>query len=158
MKLYAVLAGIALAGLVVAFSAHRWMVDVSGPGMTSLGAFLDATPVVKLIMILCLMLLIAAVVLSLVGALSSPGGEMPVVLVIIAAAAVAFGILGAAYSEMNIQIAVSNVGPVSPAVIAPGRAEWLLCLSIGFLAGFIGFASAAWQRARHVREADAATG
>src|SRR5688572_8347727 len=144
MKLYAALAAIMLAALVIAVVAHRWMVAVSGPGMTSLGAFLDATPVVKLVMILCLMLLIAVVVMAIVGALGAPGGDMPVVLAIVAASAVAFGILGAAYSEMNIQIAVSDVGPVSLAVIAPGRAEWLLCLSIGLLAGVIGFAAAAW--------------
>ena len=147
MKLYTVLAGLALAALVAAFGVHRWLMAEYAPGMTSVGAFLDAAPVVKMIMVSCLLALIGVTIMALIGvataAAKPSGGEIEVALALTAAGAILFGLLGAAYGEMNTQIAISRVGPVSFAVTAPSRAEALLCLSYGLFTGVTGFAGAA---------------
>jgi len=158
MKLYAALTLLAAAALAVAFGVHLWLMGRYLPGVSTGAMFLDATPVVKLIVIACLLALIGLVVLTVIGLAMAAGssggsGEIEVLLAVTGGAAIVFGLLGAAYGEMNTQIAISRIGAVSFEVTAPSRAEFLLCLSLGLLCGVIGLGGAALLRTLRLRRA-----
>jgi hypothetical protein len=104
------------AGAAFAFSAAACLALLTAyaPGYPVHALFTDADIVAKL----CIMAMVPAALLALPGALSG----VRVLALIGAGLAVALGVLGAAWVEMNVQAAIRAVGPVSFAVTAPSRA------------------------------------
>lgn len=107
----------------VSAGVYVWLIQTYVGGADPLSIFMGATIVTQM----CMMMAVLALLPALIGAL------IPVRLLawISAGGAVVFGFLGALYSEMMTLAAMRAVGPVSFAVTAPGRAEALLCLSLG---------------------------
>ncbi len=149
MKLY-------LAGLALLVAALVWLSTVSAdlaakyaPDYTPVMAFLDAHAVQKVVMLVCLMLMAGAVVLTGVGALVAvaskgrPGRDIEIILLLMAGGAVALGLLGGGYSEMNTRIAIAATHTTNFAVTAPSRIESLLNVEIGLFVGAVALTGAA---------------
>ena len=105
--------------------------------------YADAAPIVKVLMTLSLLAIPAALVL-LVIALAKPGSaaRLSGLLRTLAGAAATSGGLGAAYGIANSFIGVAATNTTSIAVIAPGIAEAMFCLTLGLLAALIACLSA----------------
>lgn len=106
-------------------------------GLSPLVTFMEAPVMLKLAMLWSALAAFCGGALILVSLFFRPGaGQNPssleILLWLAAAAACSIAALGAAYGEMNTQLAIAAVGPVSFGVTAPGRAEALLCLALGF--------------------------
>jgi hypothetical protein len=123
---------VAAVGWLASWAACEWLLRTYAPGYTSGALFLEAGVIVKLVMLLILMLFLPLVGLGL-AALIAGRGQLNIALSILAALFAGFGILGALYVVMNIQIAIGRVGPVSFAVTAPSYAEAALVASMGLL-------------------------
>ncbi len=115
-----------VAGAAFALSAVACIVLLAtyAPGYPVHALFTEADIVAKL----CMMAMAPAALLALAGGFSG----VRVLALIGAGLAVALGVLGAAWVEMNVQAAIRAVGPVSFAVTAPSHAEALFCLACGF--------------------------
>lgn len=106
------------------------------PRLTVARMFLDAAPVVKVVLTSLLLTGLVAVVILLLGLTRSSRG-MAGAARFLEAAMVALPIaalFGAAYGLMTIFIGIANVNVANLAVAAPGIAEALLSLAAGLLA------------------------
>ena len=127
---------IAALAAVVAGTACGLILSVYAPGVGPLMLFFGITPVLKVIVIFIGLMLPGMVVVGLAG-LAWPRrqeagpGPAEVLLWLSASLCVAFGVLAGLYGEMNTQLGIKAVGPVSFAVTAPSRAESLLALTVG---------------------------
>ena len=105
--------------------------------LTPAGVFFDASPEVKLVMAVLLVATIAATVVGVMKLMSGPrltGGSA--YLSALRLGGPLLGLLGAAYVGLFLFIAVSNA-PTAPSFtdLAPGLAEIVMLLVLGFLAG-----------------------
>lgn len=122
MKPSVLLAVVAIA-FATSVGVYVWLIQTYVGGADPLSIFLGATIVTQM----CMMMAVLALIPALIGALI----PVRVLAWISACGALVFGFLGALYSGMMTQAAIRAVGPVSFAVTAPGRAEAMLCLSLG---------------------------
>lgn len=105
-------------------------------GASLLDVFLDASIVLKAGMFWTALLgLVALVVIIFALSSRTQAGTKPsaleIVLWLAAFATILIGLLTAAYSELNVQIVLAEVGPVHLAITAPMRVEALLALALG---------------------------
>jgi hypothetical protein len=110
--------------------------------LTPAGVFLDADPVMKLVMVALVASAMAAVVVGTRKLMSGPrltGGSA--YLSALRLGAPLLGLLGAAYVALFTFIGVSNSPtPVPFGVLAPGLAEAVLVLVLGLFAGAVAVA------------------
>ena len=110
--------------------------------LTPAGVFFDADPLVKLVMLVLLLATVAAAVVGAVKLASGPrltGGSA--YLSALRLGGPLLGLLGAAYVGLFMFIGISNAPtPPSMTVLAPGLAEIVLLLVLGFLAGGVAVA------------------
>ena len=106
------------------------------------GVFFDADPLVKLVMAVLLVATIAAAVVGIMKLASGPrltGGSA--YLSALRLGGPLLGMLGAAYVGLFMFIGISNA-PTPPTItqLAPGWAEMVMLLVLGFLAGGVAVA------------------
>jgi len=124
---------------VVAGSACAIILSLFAPGISPLMILAEMSPVPKVVVIFIILNMIGVTLTGLIGLLVTrrsergPGGP-EILLWVATGVCTVFGVLAALYSELNTQIGIRAVGPVSFAVTAPSRAESLLALTVG-LAG-----------------------
>ena len=110
--------------------------------LTPAGVFFDSDPLVKLVMAVLLAATIAAAVVGVMKLSSGPrltGGSA--YLSALRLGGPLLGLLGAAYVGLFMFIAISNA-PTAPTMtqLAPGLAEIVMLLVLGFLAGGVAVA------------------
>lgn len=115
-----------------------WLVAQYAPGLTAGSLFLSASPVARLVMVLIVALILAALLVGGIGLLVRGPAKGPrVLLVILALACAALGGLAFLFDAMNIQTAVRAAGAPGFAVVAPSWAEALLAFSLGLFGALI---------------------
>lgn len=111
--------------------------------LTLLRIFMDADPVVKLLMAGLLLATLVAMAAWIGGVLRAPGraerlGGAVAYLSGLAAAGPLIGCFGASYTLLGSAVGLANVRPAPViGVVAPGLAEALLCVALGLLAAAI---------------------
>lgn len=147
---------IALAVVAAAFAAAlagcNWLLATYAPGLPAARVFMEADIIAKLVMITLMLLTFPILVLGVIGVLvRSAAAPMAMVLRVAALTSALLGLLAAAYGWMNIQTALSVVGPVRIEVTAPSYAEVLLVLAWSLFVAAIALALAVATRARQGR-------
>lgn len=126
--------------------------------LTVFGIFMDADPVVKLVMAGLLVAAVAALVLwilQLGRRTASP--RVMAFLSAWSAGAVLVGLFGAAYTLMNSMLGLSNLRPAPTiSVVAPGLAEALMSIMLGLLGAAIATLAHRHLNGRALRIAEAA--
>jgi hypothetical protein len=156
MKLDLIALALVAAAFTAALAGGGWLVATYAPGASPAALFLEADIIAKLVMFLLMLLTFPILIVGAIGLLARDAARPMVgVLRVAAAAAIALGLLAAAYGWMNIQSALAHVGPVGIEVTAPSWAEVLLGLAYALLvAGFaLLFAVGAGLRARGIPKA-----
>ena len=98
--------------------------------------FVDATPVVKMILIGMLIIAVASLVILLTGLPRPSRGSVRVVRFLETAmvATPILALLGAAWGLITIFLGIANTNVANMAVAAPGVAEAILSVAVGLLA------------------------
>jgi ABC-type amino acid transport system permease subunit len=114
-------------------------VGASAQTLTPGGVFMDAHPLIKLIMVALLVATVAAVVVGVMklrrGAQLNGGSAF---LSALRFGGPVLGLLGASYVGLLIFLGIANMpGPVPMKVLAPGFAEMVLLIALGLLAGAV---------------------
>lgn len=149
MKLDLIALAVAAAGSAAALAGCRWLLATYAPGLTTAALFIDADIIARMMMLLIMLLTFPIMVLGVVGLLvRSAAAPMAMVLRLAGAACALLGLFGAAYGWMNVQTAISRVGPVQFAVTAPSYAEVLLVSGWGLFIAAIALAFAVGARLR----------
>jgi biopolymer transport protein ExbB/TolQ len=107
--------------------------------VTPIMVFQDAGPIQKVVMIILLAAIVAALIVLVIklaqGKRLSGGSAF---LSGLRLGAPIIGVLGACLTGLNMTLGVANVPfPVTPKMLAPGIAESLMMLSLGLLAGVV---------------------
>jgi hypothetical protein len=113
--------------------------------LTAGAIFMDADPLMKLVMAVLILAILAEIAVWAMGLIrrsqapAETGGKLAAVIARIAGAAPLLGLFGMAYVLLNGAVALANVRPTPPMhVIAPGLAEALALAALGLAAGFVG--------------------
>ena len=125
--------------------------------LTVMGVFMDADPVVKLVLAGLVIAAVAALVIWLVQlGRRTPSARAMTFLSVWSRSAVLVGLFGGAYTLMNSALALSNLRPAPTiSVVAPGLAETLLSIMLGLLGAAIATMGHRHLQARLVRVVEA---
>ena len=107
-------------------------------GVTPVSIFGDATPSMKVVMVILVVTMIVAVVVTVRKLMSGPsltGGSA--FLSALRLGAPLLGLLGAAYNGLNMLIGLANAGPQPIEVLAHGLAESAFLLLLGLMLGVV---------------------
>lgn len=107
---------------------------IQGVHVSAFGLFMVLHPVAKLIL---MQIMLGAVLLLMLALIRLPQSPLPnskprgvdIALWVVSAILLFLGLFSVFYSELAIYQAIQEVGPVSFAVTAPSRVEWLFVLS-----------------------------
>jgi biopolymer transport protein ExbB/TolQ len=126
--------------------------------LTVFGIFIDADPVVKLVMAGLLVAAVAALVLWILQlGRRTPSPRAMAFLSAWSGGAVLVGLFGAAYTLMNSMLGLSNLRPAPTiSVVAPGIAEALASVMLGLLGAAIATLAHRHLQGRALRIAEAA--
>ncbi len=123
----------AVVALAIILVIEVWLFATYLPGYPPLALFLDMGMIMKMVAIVIILLFVVALIGSLTGEAALTW--------VTSGLAVIFGLLGAAYGEMNIQMGIKYAGgPVRFAVTAPSHAESLALLGLGLLVAVVSLA------------------
>ena len=144
---------IALAVAAVAFAAAlagcNGLLATHAPDLSPAYLFMEADIIAKLVMMTLMLLTFPILVLGVVGvALRSAARPVAMVLRVAALASALLGLSAAAYGWLNIQTALSRVGPMRIEVTAPSYAEVLLVLAWGLAVAAVAMLFAVGARLR----------
>lgn len=149
MKFDIIALAVAAAAFAAALAGCSLLLATYAPDLTPARLFMDADIIAKLAMILVILLTFPVVVLGLIGVLArSAAGSMAMILRVAALVSALLGLFASAYGWMNIQTAISRIGPVRIEVTAPSYAEALLALAWGMFVAAVAFALAIAARLR----------
>jgi hypothetical protein len=141
MKFDIIALAVVAAALAAALAGCNWLVMTYAPDLTVARLFMDADIIAKLVMMLIVLLTFPVLVLGVIGVLvRSAAGSMAMILRVAALAPALLGTFAAAYGWLNIQNAISRIGPVRFEVTAPSYAEALLVLAWGMFVAAVALA------------------
>ncbi|WP_421730396.1 hypothetical protein [Brevundimonas sp.] len=123
--------------LAVVLVIEIWLFATFMSGVSPLAVLLEMSVVMKMAAVVVLLLAMTGVIGGLLREAALAG--------IVSLLAVAIGLLGAAYGEMNVQAALQAVGPVDFGVTAPDRAQSISLVALGL---FVAVMSLGLSRAR----------
>jgi hypothetical protein len=129
----------AIAAIAIAIAAAVLPAAAAAAPLNGVGVFVDATLLVKMVILGLVVSTAAAVVVCAIKLASGPrlsGGSA--FLSGLRLGGPLAGLLGAAYTGLNMAIALANAPAPPPAnVLAPGAAEVLMLILLGLVAGSV---------------------
>ncbi len=145
--LYGVATALLIAGLIAAWG-EMWRQLAYAPGLTPVVLYLEAELIIKSAMSLCVLITIfggmGVPIGPIVALFRQPSAARIVALclALLGAIAVLLGALAWLYGEIAIRQATAETGISRADILAPGRAEGLLALSMGLFPGALLIGSA----------------